>query len=443
MQLTNFGEQFSAKVLRKTYARNVSDAITNTNYEGEIKKPGDRVNILSFLNDILLSDYVVGTNMPSETIVDREDQLVVEKRKSYNFSLDRLEKLFTYGGDIPEDLIENAAKVLEREIDTYVLYKATDAKAGSWIGINLRVAGGRATQASVVTSATGGTVTLSCRDDFTVVTGMPYVEQGDGAFVFSGFQATDVGKGFRLRSTAAWVSPWWKITGVTASRSATITEWDGATSGSDFHEGYTLRGIYGGDGITFSKFAPGDNSQMLNSGTASGLGWEIQAARATGISAASIYDQITMLAEKLNANEVPEDDRHLTIPAEIKTMLVQAAETQPTGIAEMYQGTVVNGKFMRMGGFDIHTTLSGRLCSRVGHQTAASADYTVATIAGTNGYLIPANHISFITYADKWSESRVVDAELQFAKLYQGLFLYGALVPNISRKAGAILYGNY
>jgi hypothetical protein len=52
---------------------------------GEIKKPGDRVNILSFLNSILLSDYVVGTDMSSETIVDAEDQLIVEKRKYYNF----------------------------------------------------------------------------------------------------------------------------------------------------------------------------------------------------------------------------------------------------------------------------------------------------------------------------------------------------------------------
>lgn len=443
MQLTNFGEQFSAKVLRKSYENSICRAITNRNYEGEIKKPGDRVNILSFLNDILLSDYTVGTNMASETIIDREDQLVVEKRKSYNFSLDRLEEKFTYAGEIPDVLIENASKVLEREIDSYVLYKAADAKAGSWIGINLRVAGGRQTQASIVTTATGGTVTLGVRDDITIATSMPYVEQGDGAFVMSGFQTSDIGKGFRLRSTATWVSPWYRISGVTATRSATLTEWDGATSGSDFHEGYTLRGIFGGDGLTFSKFAPNDYPVMLSLPTAGGLGWEIQAACATAISATSIYDQVTMLAEKLNINEIPDTDRHVTFPHEIKTMLIQAAETQPTGIAEMYQGTVVNGKFMRMGGFDIHAVAGARFCARAGRDTAAGADATLARVVGSTGYLIPANHIGFITYADKWSESRVVDAELQFAKLYQGLFLYGALVPNIARKNGAILFGNY
>src|SRR3990167_8314537 len=97
--LSNFGEQFASKVLAKTYAAMVTGSIANRDYEGEIKKPGDRVNILSFLNSILLSDYSVGSDMSSETIVDAEDQLIVEKRKYYNFSLDRLEDLFTYGGD--------------------------------------------------------------------------------------------------------------------------------------------------------------------------------------------------------------------------------------------------------------------------------------------------------------------------------------------------------
>ena len=48
-----------------------------------------------------------------------------------------------------------------------------------------------------------------------------------------------------------------------------------------------------------------------------------------------------------------------------------------------------------------------------------------------------------ITYADKWAETRVVDAENQFAKKYQGLYLYGCKVPAYSRKLGAVLFGNY
>lgn len=162
MLLSNFAEQFASKVLQKTYQGALVDAIANREYEGEIKKPGDRVNILSFLNSILLGDYQVGTDMVSESIVDAEDQLIVEKRKYYNFSLDRLENLFTYGGDIPENLLNDASMVLEREMDRYVLEKwATDTKAGNWVGVDLVVYGSGQTMASIVTTATGGTVTVS------------------------------------------------------------------------------------------------------------------------------------------------------------------------------------------------------------------------------------------------------------------------------------------
>lgn len=435
--LTNFGEQFAGGVLKKVYFAAVAPGIVNKDYEGEIKKPGDRVNILSFLNDALISDYTVGTDMVSETIVDAEDQLVVEKRKYFNFSLDRLEDLFTYGNNVVSNLLDNRAMVLEREVDKYVLEKAAESKAGSWIGYNLKVTGGANTQASIVTTATGGTVTLGFKDDIT--SGLaPGVEQGDSTILHGGFEATDVGKGFRLRSSATWVSPWWRIASVTASTSATITEWDGATGGSDFHEGYTLRGIFGGDGITFSKQSPADQTVMLSVPTGDGLGWEIQAAVATSVASGSIYDQMTLLAESLNINEVPDGDRHFTIPPQIKTGLLQAAETQPTGIETMYQGTVVNGRVARIGGFDIHVATDSRFTFRAGH-SSGSGDFT----AGSNGFLMLANHKGMITYADKWSESRVVDAENQFAKKYQGLYLYGALVPAYARKYGAVLFGNF
>jgi hypothetical protein len=421
--------------LKKVYQNAVANGIVNRDYEGEIKKPGDRVNILSFLNDALMSDYTVGTDMVSETIVDAEDQLVVEKRKYFNFSLDRLEDLFTYGNNIPESLLLNRAAVLEKEIDTYVLAKGAEAKAGSWVGQDIRVVGGAVTQASIVTTATGGTVTLVGQTAVETTT-LPGVEQGDGTIVHGGFEVGDVGKGFRLRSTSAFVTPWYRIASVTSSVSATLTEWDGATGGSDFKEGFTLRGIYGGDGISFPKNNPGDQSWLV-SGAASDIGWEIQAAVATGVTSASIYDQITLMAEKLNINEVPDSDRFLVIPPELKTALVQAAETQPTGIAEMYQGTVTNGRIMRIGGFDIHMAAGTRLSSRVGHGIG-SGDFVGAT-----GYMMIGGHKGFITFADKWSESRVVDAENQFAKKYQGLYLYGALVPAYARKLGVVLFGSF
>lgn len=440
MNLSNFGEQFASKVLEKTYQKSIYQGIVNREYEGEIRKPGDRVNIISFLNSILLNDYVVGTDMASEAIIDAEDQLIVEKRKYYNFSLDALEDMFTYGGDIPEHLLNDSAMVLERLTDAYVLDKfGSEVKAGSWIGSNLVVNGAANTMASLVTSATGATVNLEFAN--TVVSAQAdgaAVEQGDGTILFGGFETSDLYKGFRLRSTSAFVSPWYRISGVTSSSAATLTEWDEAVSGSDFEEGYTLRGLFGGDGRNFPKYGTGDASFA----GMTGLGWEIQAAVATSVSSASVYNQITLLSEALNDCEVSAESRHFTVPPAVVTQLKQSSQMQPTGVAEIYSGTVLNGRVMRVGAFDVHEAAGSRVSTRVSHSSATGAGADTVVTAGVVGYIMAANHIGFITYADKWSQSRVVEAENQFAKKYQGLYLFGAKVPRYRRKYGAILFGS-
>lgn len=444
MNLTNFGEQFASSVLKKTYSNAVFEAIVNKDYQGEIKKPGDRVNILSFLNSGELQDYTVGTDMSVQQIVDAEDQLIVEKRKAYNISLDRLEDLFTYASDIPESMILEQSKVLEKTIDAYVLDKfGSDTKAGNWIGIDLVVAGSAGTHASIVTSATGGTITLQGYDGTYEASNIGSAENPrDGNIYFIGFVASDLYKGIRLRSSATFVTPWYRISGVTSSTSATVTEWDEATSGPDFEENYTLRGLFGGDGVNFPKNGSGDAAFT----TYDYCGWEFQAAAATSVTAASIYDQTTLLAQVLDENEVSAEDRKLTVPPAGITMLRQAAELQPTGIAEIYGGTVLNGRVMRFGGFDVHSAAGARISTRAGHSTASAATRIgpdVVASTGATGYIIPANHTGMVTYADKWSESRVVDAENQFAKKYQGLFLFGAKVPKARRKYGAVLFGSF
>lgn len=443
--LTNFQEQFASKVLSKVYQRAVFEGIVNRDYEGEIKKPGDRVNILSFLNAGELGDYTVGTDMTNARVIDTEEQLIVEKRKYYNFSLDRLEDLFAYAQDIPDHLTNEHAMVLERTVDEYVLGKVGgDAgfKAGNWIGVDLVVVGSGQTMASIVTSATGGTVTLS-----TNVEGggdgnsgpTPPENPRDGSLYMAGFQTpNDLFKGFRLRSTAAFVSPWYRIATITNTMVATLTEWDEAVAGPDFEENYTLRGSFGGDGRSFPKYGTGDSSLF----SMSSLGWEIQAAIATAITSGVIYEQTTLLSEALDEGEVPPEDRWIVLPPSGITMLKQASELQPTGITEIYTGTVLNGRVMRIGGFDVFAAAGVRVSTRAGRSTASGFGADIALTAGTTGYIIPAAHKAAITFADKWSESRVVDAENQFAKKYQGLFLFGARIPLYRRKFGAILFGS-
>ena len=439
--LNDFGEQFASKVLQKVYARAVAPAIVNKDYEGEIKKPGDRVNILSFLQEGELGDYVVGSDMTVGQIIDAEDVLIVEKRKYYHFSLDRLENLFTYGADIPEQLLETHSMLLEKTMDEYVLNKfGEEVKAGNWIGVDIVVAGSGQTMASVTTTATGGTVTLSTNVEVGGAdTGpSPAENPRDGLLYPTMFQTVDLYKGFRLRSSASFVSPWWRISAVTNSMVATLTEWDEETNGPDFAENYTLRGVFGGDGRSFPKYGAGDASLI----GFSGLGWEIQAAAPTAITSSVIYEQTTLLSEALDEGDIPTDTRTLVLPPAGITMLRQASELQPTGIAEIYSGTVLNGRVGRIGGFEVISASGARVSTRAGHSTASGFGADISLTTGTVGYLIPANHKGFITYADKWSESRVVDAENQFAKKYQGLYLFGARVPKGRRKFGAILFGS-
>ena len=442
MNLSNFGEQFASKVLAKSYQGAIYRGITNRDYEGEFKKSGDRVNILSFLNRGELQDYSVGTDMSVQQIVDAEDQLIVEKRKAYNISLDRLEDLFTYANDIPGSLIESQSMELERTTDTYVLNKAAEeVKAGNWIGIDFYIAGAASgTSASIVTTATGGTITVGSTGVATVENSVGAVENPrDGNTYFAGFQTQDLYKGVRLVSTAAFVSPWYRISGITSSTVASITEWDEATSGPDFEEGYTLRGLFGGDGVNFPKYGTGDAALI----TMMGLGWEFQAAIPTSVTAATIYDQVTLLAEKLDQDEVPNEQRHWTVTPQLITQLRQSSELQPTGIAEIYTGTVINGRAMRVGAFDVHSAAGSRVSTRSGKSPGSGVANDVVFTAATTGYQLPANNIGFMTFADKWSESRVVDAENQFAKKYQGLYLFGAKVPRYRRKFGAMLFASF
>ena len=442
MNLTNFAEQFASKVLAKTYQDAVFMAITNRDYEGEIKKPGDRVNILSFLNLGELQDYTVGTDMSVQQIVDAEDQLIVEKRKAYNISLDRLEDLFTYADNIPDFMINEQSKALERVTDAYVLDKAAqEVKAGNWVGIDFYIAGAASgTSASIVTTATGGTITVGSTGVATVESSVGVVENPrDGGTYFAGFQNSDLYKGIRLVSTAALVSPWYRISGITSSTVATITEWDEATSGPDFEEGYTLRGLFGGDGVNFPKYGTGDAALI----TQMGLGWEFQAAIATSVTSATIYNQVTLLAQALDENEVANQDRRFTVTPALITQLRQSSQLQPTGIAEIYTGTVINGRVMRVGAFDVHEATGSRVSTRASKSPGSGVAGDVVFTAATTGYQLLANHTGFMTYADKWSESRVVDAENQFAKKYQGLFLFGAKVPRQRRKYGAILFASF
>jgi len=437
--MTDFGINFAKRTLRKYYENAITPAVCNKDYEGEIKAFGDRIRILSFLHDISLGTYTPGTDMTVQPIYDNSEELVIDQVKNYDFSIDKVWDLFTYVNDAADTLVSNAAKEIEKTVDNFTLATmAGGARAGNWLGQNLRVIASSAnTHASITTSATGGAIVNQVYTAVEADVVSAAVEAPDGTVFFSGFTSADTGKGIRLTSGATWATEWYRITAVTDTNNCTIVNWDEATEGYPIPNGDVLRGLYGGRDFTSDTNGDGKPTTEV------GWGWEFQAAIPTTVTSSNIYDHLTMLDEMLNKDLNPNEDRHFVLPFTGKTMLLQASELQPSGIEMLYTDTIVNGRVGRVANFDIHVTSQGRFSTKVGHATCTGGTLQgsdVDLITGKTGYLFPAFHKSFCTFAFKWSESRTVDMEKQFGKAYQGLCLYGAKVPTLRKSAGAVLY---
>ena len=80
-------EIWSAKLIQKFYAATVLAAISNTDYEGEIKAQGDKVKIRT-VPDIVISDYTAGQNLTVQRPTSAIVELNVDKGKYWNAIVD-------------------------------------------------------------------------------------------------------------------------------------------------------------------------------------------------------------------------------------------------------------------------------------------------------------------------------------------------------------------
>ncbi len=372
-----------------------------------------------FLDDLTLTDYAVGTDMTVQHPTDTESILHINKQKYWNFDIDVVDKQFTYVDDEDSTLIENAGKVLEKAIDTDLLYTgAAEVQAGhivpnggSSAGCWNFAIGDDGTYVTITTAASWGIATLTG-----ALEASPCISKESQCF-----PTGIVGRGFRLCSSNV-NSPWYRITARTSSTVITFNNWDGSTT-CDGISGSYLKGLQ----TTFGIFSLGPY-----------YGCQIEGCKATAVTSSNIYQLVCEAAAKLDEEAVPSEDRHLIVPAWFKATLIQASQLQPD-IAMYYTDTVQNGKVGRVAGFDIHVTADNRFSTCVAPMLSLGGDFIAAGF-GTGTCILGA-HKSFITFAHKWSESRVVDAQAQFAKLYQGLNLWGFKVLPLRRKSGVYIYG--
>ena len=112
-------EIWSGKLIEKLYASTVLAAISNTEYEGEIKAHGDKVRIRT-KPSITIRDYLADGLLTVDRPVGTEVDLFIDKGKYFNVALDDVMEIQS---DINNLTIwaEDAAEQFKITIDTAVL----------------------------------------------------------------------------------------------------------------------------------------------------------------------------------------------------------------------------------------------------------------------------------------------------------------------------------
>jgi N4-gp56 family major capsid protein len=112
-------EVWSGRILEKFYDACVLAAISNTNYEGAIKKYGDTV-IIRTLASITIRDYVVGQSLTRERPESTATTLSIDKGKYWAVELD---DVMDVQADIPllDKWTTDASEQMKIAVDTLVL----------------------------------------------------------------------------------------------------------------------------------------------------------------------------------------------------------------------------------------------------------------------------------------------------------------------------------
>jgi hypothetical protein len=137
---TNFGgasptgnfvpEIFSQKVLNFFRRRSVVEAITNTDYFGEISSYGDTVRIIKE-PVITIADYTRGLTTTAQALADDEITLILDQAKYFEFHLDDIEQKISHINWIPM-ATSSAAYSLKNDYDAKVMtHMSTGALAAN------------------------------------------------------------------------------------------------------------------------------------------------------------------------------------------------------------------------------------------------------------------------------------------------------------------------
>lgn len=116
-------EIWSGKLLVKFYLATVLAAISNTDYEGEIKEMGDKVKIRT-TPDTTINDYEIGQTLTYEKLESTPTELLIDKGKYFGLKVDDID---AHQADIRliDDWSQDAAEQMKIAVDAQVLAETT------------------------------------------------------------------------------------------------------------------------------------------------------------------------------------------------------------------------------------------------------------------------------------------------------------------------------
>ncbi len=354
---TGLGEKFAANALEKYYETAVQPLITNDDYEKMISPGGaEKISVLTF-GDLTISTYQQGTALTVENPTESEGEINPDQQKAYYFRIRSLAQFESYVNNADSALIDRATKQLKQGIDTYILGLYADVGSGNRVGTNY----------------TTGSLTI------VTLTG---VTTGAGTT----FNSAMVGKGLK----AVGHSKWYRVKTYSSTTQVTIE------NDSD------------------------DDTSAYDGGAIADADYTVEANTVLTVTVSTIIGYIDNLAERLDAAEVPKEDRWIVVNSKIAALIRQSDEFT-VAVELAFRDVVQRGLIGWVSGLQI---------------------FQNERVAGNNttGYYILAGHKSAITFVMEFKETGVEDLVGDFGKAYKGLVVYGAKILDERRKALAYLW---
>lgn len=124
---TKLAEAFASQALELFYAMSVTDAITNSEYEGQIKDKASVLNVLTF-GEIQEHAYN-GSDMTADSLTESNCQLTTSQAKYFYFTVKDYDTFRSYIKNPEMTIQKQVASRIKLVMDTYVLGFYTDAGA--------------------------------------------------------------------------------------------------------------------------------------------------------------------------------------------------------------------------------------------------------------------------------------------------------------------------